>query len=303
MSAEVEKTAVVTGANRGIGYETALALALRGINVVLACRHPGRMRSAADSIRDRCADVRVDEVTLDLGNLHSVHNAARNLADRHPRIDILVNNAGVLTASAWTTCDGFEMQFGVNHLGHFALTLLLLDRLLEAPAARVVTVSSIAHRWARTDVEQWPDPSGCKPLRAYAASKLANLLFALELHRRLEWAGLSPASLACHPGWSSTDLPHLGLLRSGRRVSAAGFKVLGAVVGQSAGAGALPAVRCATDVQVPSGSYLGPTRLGRTRGPAGLNRPTATAADPALARRLWAMSEKLVQISHPVLTD
>ncbi|MFI0797026.1 oxidoreductase [Micromonospora rubida] len=302
MSPQTHRTAVITGATSGIGYHTALGLAAHGITVVLACRHPGRMRATAEAIRAQHPTASIDEVTLDLGNLTSIHAAAQQITTRHPHLDILINNAGIMNTPAWTTLDGIEMQFGVNHLGHYALTMLLLDNLLTAPHARVVTVSSLAHRRAHTDIEQWPHPRDYRPSRAYAASKLANLLFAQELHRRLHPAVHTAMSVACHPGWSHTNLPYLGPRARGHRAAVAGLRVLAALVTQPAAKGALPSLHAATRPDVTSGSYLGPTRLGHTRGPAGTDRPAAAATDPDLARRLWAVSEKLTGITHPGLT-
>ncbi|MFE9187786.1 oxidoreductase [Micromonospora haikouensis] len=303
MSSQAPLTAVVTGANSGIGYETVLALAAQGITIVLACRHPGRMSAAAEAIRSRHPTAAIDEVTLDLGSLTSVHAAAEQIATRHPHIDILINNAGIMKTPRWTTHDGYEMQFGVNHLGHYALTMLLLDNILKAPRGRVVTVSSLAHRQAITDIERWPNPRDYHPHRAYAASKLANILFTQELHRRLQHAGHLAMSLACHPGWSNTNLPYAGPRARGHRATEAGLRVLAPILTQSAAKGAMPSVYAATNPDATSGTYVGPTRLGCTRGPAGPARLTTTAADQGLARRLWALSEELTGIAHPALPD
>ncbi|WP_416903530.1 oxidoreductase [Micromonospora echinospora] len=301
MSQHPHQTAVITGATSGIGYETALALAAQGITVILACRHPGRMRAAAESIRSRHPTANIDEVPLDLGSLASVRAAAEQINARHQHLDILINNAGIMNTPRWSTLDGFEMQFGVNHLGHYALTTLLLDSLLAAPQARIVTVSSMAHRWAPTDIEQWPNPHDYRPARAYAASKLANLLFAMELHRRLQHAGHPAMSLACHPGWSSTKLPYLALRASGRYTAVVALRILAALVTQSAAKGALPTLHAATSPDIDSGSYFGPTRLGHTRGPAGAEQPSTAAMDPTLGRRLWSLSEELTATDHPAL--
>ncbi|MFI7650632.1 oxidoreductase [Micromonospora sp. NPDC049460] len=301
MSQHPHQTAVITGATSGIGYETALALAAQGITVILACRHPGRMRAAAETIRSRHPTASIDEVALDLGSLTSVRAAAEQINARHQHLDILINNAGIMNTPRWSTLDGFEMQFGVNHLGHYALTMLLLDSLLKAPQARIVTVSSTAHRRARTDIEQWPNPHDYRPARAYAASKLANTLFAMELHRRLKHAGHSAMSLACHPGWSSTNLPYAGLRATGRHTAVAVLRVLAALVTQPAAKGALPTLHVATSPDIDSGSYFGPTQLAHKRGPAGPEQPAAAAMDPVLGRRLWSLSEELTATEHPAL--
>ncbi|MEH0929749.1 oxidoreductase [Micromonospora sp. CPCC 205558] len=295
------KFAVVTGANTGLGYQTARQLTAMGATVVLACRHPGRMRTAADAIRNEQPEAVIGEVTLDLGSLRSVRSAARQIADTYPRLDILVNNAAVMGVPQWTTLDGFETHFGVNHLGHFAFTGLLLDKLLAAPTARIVSVSSIAHHAARLDPLDWPNPTKYKPHRAYAASKLANLIYAYELHRRLANAGSAARSIACHPGWSETQMLRKASRLSGHRLGmTAWLRLLAAIVAQPPEGGARPTLHAASG-DVHSGAYVGPTRMWHTRGPAGLDRSSDDSRDVTAAQLLWDLSTELTGVNYGAL--
>ncbi len=206
MPRQVGRVALVTGANRGLGFHTALELARAGAEVVLACRDTTAGQVAATRSRRERSDAHVELLALDLADLRAVRAAAKELSERRGRLDLLVNNAGVMALPSRRTADGFEMQLGTNHLGHFALTGLVLGMLLAAPAPRVVTVSSGAHRMGRIN---WDDLQGERRYgrwAAYGQSKLANLLFAFELQRRASRAGLALRSVAAHPGWAGTDL-------------------------------------------------------------------------------------------------
>ncbi|TWJ20904.1 oxidoreductase [Micromonospora endolithica] len=286
------KVAVITGANSGIGFQAARQLAAAGATVVLACRHPGRMAEAARAIRSKHPDAIIDEVAIDLGSLRSVRAAASAIANRHPHVNILINNAGMIGEPGWRTLDGFETCFGVNHLGHFALTGLLLDRLLAAPEARIVTVSSTAHRVAHLNPQDWPNPRVNDIYRAYAASKLANLLFAYHLHRQITAAGVVMRSIACHPGWVATQLLSSKPRSARRRAGVAALRAIGAIVGQEPEDGARPLLLAAA-ADVPSGTYLGPTRWWRTRGPVGLEQSSADSQNASAARLLWDLSGEL----------
>jgi NAD(P)-dependent dehydrogenase (short-subunit alcohol dehydrogenase family) len=200
------RTAVITGANSGIGFEAARVLAQRGARVVLACRDLVRGDAAAARVREAAPDATVDVVRLDLASLASVREAARRLGDEYPRIDLLINNAGLMIPPYGRTEDGFESQIGTNHLGHFALTGLLLDRIRDVPGSRVVTVSSNGHRMGRIDFEDLQSERRYRAMAAYAQSKLANLLFTYELQRRLARSGAETVAVAAHPGTASTDL-------------------------------------------------------------------------------------------------
>jgi NAD(P)-dependent dehydrogenase (short-subunit alcohol dehydrogenase family) len=295
-------TAVVTGANSGIGFETARQLADHGASVTLACRNLPAAEQAAGRIRDsrhgsgprgglRRADVRVGE--LDLSSLAAVHRFAD--AWEGP-LDLLVNNAGVMTPRVWRgTSDGFELQFGTNHLGHFALTGLMLSALQRAATPRVVTVASIAHHSGRADVLDGNPPQGYRPSAAYGNSKLANLLFGAELQRRATEHGSALISTMAHPGIAATgllvDREGMG---SSTAVRVAGPWVM-RVLFSSASAGARP-VLYATGAA--AGSYSGPTWLRESRGPVGPARLSTLAQDPALASRLWGVSQDLTGVEY-----
>lgn len=276
------RTAVVTGANSGIGVHTARELAAHGARVVLACRNLPSARAAASGM---IGDTRVEE--LDLSSLASV----RAFADSwEGPLDLLINNAGVMTPPRYReTQDGFELQYGTNHLGHFALTALLLPALLEAPAARVVTVSSIAHHGGSASVLEANPESTYRPSPAYGNSKLANLLFARELHKRASAAASTLTSTAAHPGVSSTNLVSspdgMGANPLVRAVSPLVTKVLF----QSARAGANPTLYAATAAE--PGSYTGPQWVRESRGPVGPARLSRCARDEELALELWELSE------------
>jgi NAD(P)-dependent dehydrogenase (short-subunit alcohol dehydrogenase family) len=290
------RVAVVTGSNTGLGFETARALAARRATVVLAVRDPERGKQAAARIAQAVAGADLTVQQLDLASLASVRSAAAELSDRHPRIDLLINNAGVMYPPRTSTADGFELQFGTNHLGHFALTGLLLDRLLATPGSRVVTVSSIGHRiraQIHFDDLHW-ERSYSRP-GSYGQSKLANLMFTYELQRRLTTAGTTTLALAAHPGASDTELVR-HLPAALRRVA----PVLVPLVSQPAARGALPTLRAATDPTVGGGQYYGPDGFGQMRGYPRLVTSSAQSHDAGLARRLWTVSEELTGVRFPV---
>ncbi|MFI0796937.1 oxidoreductase [Micromonospora rubida] len=296
------KVAVITGANSGIGYNAARQLAAAGATVVLACRHPGRMADAARAIRNAHPNADIRQVTLDLGSLQSVKAAAHAITNDHPHIDVLINNAGMLGEPGWRTLDGVESCFGVNHLGHFALTGLLLDGLLVATDARIVTVSSTAHRVANLDPMDWPNPRvTTDTFRTYAASKLANLLFAYHLHSRITAAGVAMRSIACQPGWATTKLlsPKAGSVR--HRAGVAMLRAIGTIIAQPPEAGARPLLLAAT-ADLASGTYIGPTRWWRTRGPVGLETSSSDSRNAAAARLLWDLSVELAGVDFAQLS-
>jgi NAD(P)-dependent dehydrogenase (short-subunit alcohol dehydrogenase family) len=288
------RVAVITGANTGLGYETALALAAHGAHVVLAVRNPDKGKDAAARITAQSpqADVALQE--LDLTSLESVRAAARQLRADHERIDLLINNAGVMYPPKSTTKDGFELQFGTNHLGHFALTGLLLDRLLPVAGSRVVTVSSIGHRILADihfDDLQWE--RSYNRVAAYGQAKLANLLFTYELQRRLASHGTTIA-VAAHPGGSNTEL-----MRHLPGWAAAAYPVL-APIFQDAAMGALPQLRAASDPAVLGGQYYGPDGIGQTRGYPKIVGSSKKSHDVERQRRLWTVSEELTAVTYPV---
>lgn len=288
------RVAVVTGANSGLGLETARSLAGRGASVVLAVRNLGKGQTAVDDIRADHGEASLELQELDLASLDSIRGAASELSERHERIDLLINNAGVMYTPNSKTADGFEMQFGTNHLGHFAFTGLLLDRLSSVAGSRVVTVSSMGHKFrSKIDFDDLGAEQGYSRIAAYGRSKLANLLFTYELERRLRAAGAETAALAAHPGGSATDL--------GRHFP--GGKLLEPVfraIAQSAAMGALPTLRAATDPAAQGGQYYGPDGFRETRGHPVLVPSSDRSHDAQTQQRLWAASEDETGVSFPV---
>ncbi len=285
------RVAVITGANTGLGYETAAALAGKGARVVLAIRNLDKGKDAAALIlkRNPGADVTLQE--LDLTSLESIRAAAEQLRADHDRIDLLINNAGVMWTPKSTTKDGFELQFGTNHLGHFAFTGLLLDRLLPVAGSRIVTVSSVGHRILADihfDDLQWE--RSYNRVAAYGQAKLSNLLFTYELQRRLTSHGTTLAA-AAHPGGSSTELGRYLPFGLGR-----GFDL----ISQDAAMGALPTLRAATDPAAQGGQYYGPDGFGGMRGYPKVVESNERSHDPERQRKLWAVSEELTGVTYPV---
>jgi NAD(P)-dependent dehydrogenase (short-subunit alcohol dehydrogenase family) len=292
------RTVVITGANTGLGFETAAALAERGAHVVLAVRNGDKGRQAADRIATRAPRATVTVQRLDLGSLDSIRTAADELRSRHDRIDLLINNAGVMWTPKSTTEDGFELQLGINHLGHFALTGLLLGHILRAPRARIVTVSSVAHRLgACVNFNDLQSERSYSRTGAYGQSKLANLLFAYGLQHRLSCKGTTPTiSLAAHPGGSAT-----GLTRNAHPlVRGVLGRVITPLVGQDVSDGALPILRAATDPHARGGQFYGPDGITGLRGHPQAIRSSKKSHDRAVQRRLWAVSEELTGVVYPV---
>ncbi|MBK9179038.1 MAG: SDR family oxidoreductase [Acidimicrobiales bacterium] len=292
---------VVTGANSGLGFHTARVLAARGAHVVLASRSADKAADAMALIRVDTPGADLDVLPLDLADLASVRAFAQRFADAHDRLDVLVNNAGVMATPYRRTADGFELQLGTNHLGHFALTGLLLPSLLAAPAPRVVTVSSGAHQMGRIDFDDLQGERRYRTWPAYGQSKLANLLFAYELARRVGAAGLPLVSAAAHPGYSATNLQAVGPRMSGagltERLAAIGNRLLA----QDAARGALPQLYAATMPDVRSGDYYGPDGLLEMRGWPEQVSSSARSKDEAVARRLWHVSEELTGVRYDAL--
>jgi NAD(P)-dependent dehydrogenase (short-subunit alcohol dehydrogenase family) len=285
------RLAVVTGANTGLGFETARVLAARGASVVLAVRDIEKGKRAAARIADSAPGANVMVQPLDLTSLDSIRAAADELRAKHPRIDLLINNAGVMFTPKQTTRDGFEVQFGTNHLGHFALTGLLLEQMLPVPGSRVVTVSSIAHRIrARINVDDLQAQRSYSRVDAYAQSKLANLMFTYELQRRLSGAGTTIA-VAAHPGLANTELT--------RNSPAIAAFLYARVISQKPAMGALPTLRAATDPGVLGGQYYGPGGFFGARGYPKPAESSRRSHDTAIQRRLWTVSEQLTGVTFP----
>jgi NAD(P)-dependent dehydrogenase (short-subunit alcohol dehydrogenase family) len=287
------RTVVVTGANSGIGLEAASVLAGRGARVVLACRDLGKARGALEAIRAEHRDARLELAKLDLASLASVREFAKAFADAHATLDVLLANAGVMAVPRRTTADGFELQLGTNHLGHFALTALLLPQLLAAPAARIVVVSSGAHRAGRIRFDDLQGARRYGRWTAYAQSKLANLLFAFELERRLRAAGARAIAVACHPGYAATNLQFAGPRMAGSRLAERWWALSNRLLAQDARMGALPLLYAATAPDVRGGEYFGPGGFAEQRGYPARARPSPRALDLATAARLWESSAAL----------
>ncbi len=289
------KVMIVTGANTGLGFETAKELARKGAQVVLACRSLEKGQDAARRIQAEIPHARLDPMVLDLASLRSVRAFAEAFRARYDRLDRLINNAGIMMTPYGKTEDGFEQQFGVNHLGHFALTGLLIDHLLATPGARVVNVSSNAHRWGEMDFANLMfEQGGYSPTKAYARSKLANLLFTYELQRRFQARGADAMAVAAHPGTSRTELTRYLEQRWYVRL----LMPLMAPFSQSAAMGALPTLRAATDPNVRGGEYYGPDGFMEMKGYPVRVEPIPAARDPETARRLWEISEELTGVRY-----
>jgi NAD(P)-dependent dehydrogenase (short-subunit alcohol dehydrogenase family) len=284
------RTALVTGANTGLGFWTAVHLARAGARVLIGARSGDKGTAALRRLQDEAPGSDADVLQLDLSSLAAVEDAAGRLRDREDRLDLLVNNAGVMMPPYDTTADGFELQLGVNHLGHFALTGHLLPLLADTPDARVVTVSSIAHRDAEVFFDYLQAERGYDAGARYGQSKLANLLFTFELDRRLRAAGSPVRALAAHPGIARTEL--------GRHFPAP-MRLLLPVVGlvlNSAEQGAWPSLMAATSPTVDGGDYVGPSRFNEMSGPAGPAASSAIANDQDVQRRLWDASVELTGV-------
>ena len=282
------KRYVITGGNSGIGFDVARLLGNAGADIVLACRSRQKAESAANALRQEVTG-EVDVIALDLSDLSSVRSAAEELRSRYAKIDALINNAGLMQTPKLKTADGFEMQLGTNHLGHFLWTGLLID-LVDAAEGRVVTLSSIAHLNGSIDFDDLMGEKNYSPSRAYLQSKGANLMFALDLDRRLQAAGKKAISIGCHPGYSNTNLQNTGPTG----LFAILYKITNPLFAQSSTDGALPAVLAAAGHEAKRGGYYGPQKFGETRGPVGDARVAPYILDQKVARRLWDDSERLV---------
>jgi NAD(P)-dependent dehydrogenase (short-subunit alcohol dehydrogenase family) len=289
------RVAIITGANTGLGLETARALAAAGAQVVLAVRDLDKGAAAVEEIGKTAPAGNLALQRLDLSSLSDIRSAAEQLGDQYPQIDLLINNAGVMYPPKGNTADGFELQFGTNHLGHFALTALLLENLTTVRGSRVVTVSSNGHKFRAAihfDDLQWE--RNYSRVGAYAQSKLANLLFTYELQRRLHAAGAETVALAAHPGASGTELMR-HITFGPEALSAAALKLA-----QSPAMGALPSLRAATDPTAVGGQYYGPSGFGEFRGYPKVVKSTRQSHDQALQQRLWSVSGELTGVSFPV---
>jgi NAD(P)-dependent dehydrogenase (short-subunit alcohol dehydrogenase family) len=296
------RTALVTGANSGIGKQAAIALAGAGATVLLGCRDPKKAAVAMSDILDEHPDAEIEPLPIDLSDLEIVAEAAEHVLGRVRPLDLLINNAGVMAPPHMKTEQGFELQFGTNHLGHFALTGILLPKILASDAGRVVTVSSMAHRQGRMDFDDlnWEESYSRWP--AYGRSKLANLLFAFELDRRLKAHGETTLSVACHPGYAATNLQTSG---PGEGIFGIVLKPLGMIgnllLAQSDEMGALPTLYAATSDDVEGGDFIGPDGIGGARGHPKKVGCSSEARDEEDARRLWDVSVEMTGVDFAPL--
>ena len=297
-----DRTIIVTGANSGLGFETVRAVARRGARTLLACRNPEKAQGALDAVRAESPQARVEAAELDLTSLVSVRKSAAVVLGTDSTLAVLVHTAGVMAIPRRTTADGFEMQLGTNHLGHFALTGLLLERLLAMPGSRVVNVSSTAHKMGRMHFDDLQLEAGYGKWKAYGQSKLANLLFTYELQRRLGRAGAGTIAVACHPGYSATNLQAVGPQMSGSSLMERTMEWMNRLFSQSADMGALPTLYAAAALEVHGGDYFGPDGFAETWGHPKKVTSARASHDETAAARLWEISEELTGVRYAPLS-
>ncbi len=282
------KVAIVTGANSGTGYEITRELARKGATVLLGCRSQSRGETAVSNIRSENPNAKVELILLDLGDLASVRRFAEEFNGRYDRLDLLINNAGVMVPPLGKTADGFELQFGINHLGHFALTGLLLEKITSTPKARVVALSSVAHQQGKIDFDNLNAEKAYNKSAAYSQSKLANVHFAYELQKRFKTAGIDAIASAVHPGWVQSNLMQHNLL----------FRIITPLFGQSPAMGALSALYAATAPNVEGGGYYQPDRMMGFRGHPVQVPSSKPSYDTAVSAKLWTVSEELTGVNY-----
>lgn len=292
------KVAIVTGANSGIGYETALALAQKGATVVVASRDTAKGQVAVKQIEATNPKGSVLFLPLDLANLASVRSFAAQFSQQFNQLDLLINNAGVMAIPYRTTADGFEMQFGTNHLGHFALTGLLLPVILKTPKSRVVTVSSGLHRSGHINFDDLNLKDNYNEGKAYSQSKLANLLFTYELQRKLKAHGSDAIAVAAHPGYAATNLQAVGPRMSGSVLRERMMQIMNGILAQTAAMGALPTLFAAVSPTLHGSEYIGPNGFVELRGYPVVVKSSAESYDVNVAQRLWAVSEQLTGVQY-----
>jgi NAD(P)-dependent dehydrogenase (short-subunit alcohol dehydrogenase family) len=291
------KTALVTGANSGIGYQAALELARHGAHVLLGCRNAAKGKAALARLLAEAPGASAEVVELDMASLESIRAFAAAFALRGVKLDLLINNAGVMALpKRELTVDGFERQFGTNHLGHFALTGLLMPQLLAAPAPRVVTVASLAHRNGKIDFANLNSEKKYGAWDAYGESKLANILFARELNKRARAAGSTLLSIPVHPGVSATNIIDNGPGATGLKTAI--LKLFGSILMQPDAAGALPTLYAATSPEAKGGEYIGPDGFMEMKGSPVVVQPRANGLDDAVAAKLWTASEELTGVKY-----
>lgn len=288
------KTVIITGGNSGIGFETAKGLSAMGARIILAVRNIEKGETAHAALLELHAHAKIDVMRLDLADMDSIRAFAERFRDSFDQLDLLINNAGIMAPPYTKTKDGFEMQFGSNHLGHFALTGLLLPILVKTPGSRVVTISSRAHSRGFIDFNNLDGSNGYQAKKFYNQSKLANLYFALELDKRLKEHGLQTISIACHPGVSATNI-----LKLGRWEIPFTFKRIANLFLQPPDMGALSTIYAASEPGLTGGEYIGPLGQFQRKGYPALGTPHSNATDQEISRRLWAVSERLTAVNYP----
>ncbi len=294
------RVAIVTGANSGLGYETVLALAQKNATVIMACRNLSKGAEARDKIVQQVPHAQLDLMALNLGDLESVRTFVEDFSRRYDRLDMLINNAGIMAIPYSETADGFETQFGVNHLGHFALTGLLLDKILATPDSRIVSVSSTANYMGRINFDDLMGKQNYSRYGAYSQSKLANILFANELNKRLAQAGANTISLSAHPGYAATNLQGNSSSNSGALLETILYPITNRLLAQSQAQGALPQLFAATAAEAQGGDFIGPDFL-HTRGYPKKVKANKAAYDQDAALRLWEVSEELTGVQYIAL--
>lgn len=289
------KVAIVTGANIGLGYESALALAKKEATVILACRSINKAKKAMDNILQEVPKADIDIILVDLNSLDSVRIFAKEYTQKYSRLDLMIANAGIMMPPFQTTEDGFESQFGVNYLSHFLLINLLFPILKTTPGSRVVMLSSIAHKNGKIDFKNLNSEKSYSKWKAYSQSKLACLIFSYELQRRIDKAGFKVKAVAAHPGYSNTNLGQL--LPS---FAASLFGPLASVIGQDAKAGALPTLRAALDPAIRGGEYFGPSGFREFKGAPVEVKSSTRSHDLLVASKLWTVSEEMTGINFEI---
>lgn len=293
------KTFVITGANSGLGFWATKGLAANNATVIMACRNEGKAESAASEIKEEYPEADLDILLLDLASLDSVEQFADKFKNRYDKLHGLLNNAGLMQPPFKKTEDGFELQMGVNHFGHFALTGLLLDNITSTPDARVISQSSLAHTMTDgIDFETINSEENYTRTDAYAQSKLANLLFSFELDRKFKKKGIDALSVAVHPGYTATNLQSTGPALDGWSFWSLLYKFTNKVLAQSTDMGALPMLYAAVESDVSGGDYIGPGGFQEARGYPARVKAEETAYDEEQARRLWELSEHLTGVSY-----
>ncbi len=301
MPDQTGKVTVVTGANSGLGYETSLAMAQKGAQVVMACRNTDKGNTAREGILKDVPNASLDVMKLDLSSLASVREFATDFQAKYEQLDILFNNAGVMAPPRQETADGFELQMGTNHLGHFALTGLLLDRLLKTSGSRVVNVTSLAQYGGSINFDDFQHKKSYSRYGVYVQTKLANVMFTLGLQRRLEAANTTTISVAAHPGLSATELQKNTVKMTGGGLEGMLYPILMPIMAQSQAQGTLPQLYAATMPQVKGGEHYGPDGIAQMRGYPKLQKVAKAANNQADVERLWQLSEALTGVKYEAL--